>query len=253
MLFRSRSHDKGLSWGEQSDLFDMGADQGALFAAGPRDYSGEPKLDFTDRNVLVASGSTPDFFCADGQAWIRVSVDGGYTWRPPIFAPKFGLPILSGHGSTLVRPDGVSLIFLTAVSADGVKRRPVVYASVDGGAFWAFVSFMTPALDDGAADGDRSVNFKFAAYRYFYPRGIMMPDGRIVASVRCQRDPTGVLWTEDFDSDDGGHGQAPSTPVAGKTEWAIQNKGPGRTGCHGPMSMNVNQASVLDFSTLRPR
>ena len=199
-----RSHDKGLSWGEQSDLFDMGADQGALFAAGPRDYSGEPKLDFTDRNVLVASGSTPDFFCADGQAWIRVSVDGGYTWRPPIFAPKFGLPILSGHGSTLVRPDGVSLIFLTAVSADGVKRRPVVYASVDGGAFWAFVSFMTPALDDGAADDDRSVNFKFAAYRYFYPRGIMMPDGRIVASVRCQRDPTGVLWTEVFDSDDGG-------------------------------------------------
>ena len=97
-----------------------------------------------------------------------------------------------------------SLIFLTAVSADGVKRRPVVYASVDGGAFWAFVSFMTPALDDGAADGDRSVNFKFAAYRYFYPRGIMMPDGRIVASVRCQRDPTGVLWTEVFDSDDGG-------------------------------------------------
>lgn len=199
-----RSRDQGRSWGEQRDLFDMGADQAALFARGPRDYAAEQKLDFTDRNVLVASGSTPDFFCRDGRAWIRVSTDGGLSWRPPILAPNVGLPILSGHGSALARQDGVSLIFLTAVSADGVKRRPVVYASVDGGAFWTFLSVMTPPIDDGAADGERHANFKFAAYRYFYPRGVVLQDGRIVASLRCQRDPTSVIWTEIFASDDGG-------------------------------------------------
>ena len=31
----------------------------------------------------------------------------------------------------------------------------------------------------------------------------MLPDGHILASVRCQRDPTSILWTEIFQSDDG--------------------------------------------------
>ena len=103
-----------------------------------------------------------------------------------------------------MRPDGVSLVFMTAVTDDGWKRRPVVYASVDGGAGWAFLSAMMPADDDGAAIGDRSVGLRFAAHRYFYPRGIVLPDGRILASIRCQRDPTSILWTEIFGSDDGG-------------------------------------------------
>src|SRR4029077_2443860 len=45
---------------------------------------------------------------------------------------------------------------------------------------------------------------RFGAHRYFYPRGIMLPNGRIILSVRCQRDPTSLLWTEIFRSDDGG-------------------------------------------------
>lgn len=201
-----RSRDNGASWDSATPnlLFDLGADQEQLFADAVQDYAREPRLDFTDRNVLVASGATPDYFRPHSQAWIRVSADGGVNWRRPILAPKVGLPSLSGHASAVVRPDGVSLIFMTAVSEDGWKRRPVVYASVNGGAFWTFLSVMTPAVDDGAADSDRSVGLRFGAHRYFYPRGIVLPDGRILASVRCQRDPTSVLWTEMFQSDDGG-------------------------------------------------
>ena len=154
--------------------------------------------------MLVASGATPDYFRPHSRAWIRVSTDGGRSWRGPILAPNVGLPSLSGHASALVRPDGISLIFMTAVSADGWKRRPVVYASVDDGAYWTFLSLITPNADDGAADSDRDGGLRFGAHRYFYPRGIMLPDGRIIASVRCQRDPTSLLWTEMFESDDGG-------------------------------------------------
>jgi hypothetical protein len=63
---------------------------------------------------------------------------------------------------------------------------------------------MTPEADDGAAIADRTVGLRFAAHRYFYPRAIVLPDGGILASIRCQRDPTSVLWTEIFASDDGG-------------------------------------------------
>ena len=201
-----RSRDNGRTWDRDSLqlLYDLSAPQEEIFAGRPQDYAAEPRPDFLDRNVLVASGATPDYFRPHSRAWIRLSVDGGSSWRKPILVPNAGLPSLSGHASSLVRPDGVSLVFMTAVSQDGWKRRPVVYASVDGGAYWTFMSVMTPNVDDGAADSARDVGLRFGAHRYFYPRGIMLPDGRIIASVRCQRDPTSILWTEIFASDDGG-------------------------------------------------
>jgi hypothetical protein len=206
----ARSRDRGASWetgarGEKlAELFDLGADPQATFAAAPASYADEPRLDFNDANVLVASGATPDYFRPHSRAWIRVSTDGGHTWRPPIEAPKAGWPSLSGHASAIVRPDGVSLVFMTAVTDDGWKRRPVVYASVDGGAGWAFLSAMTPADDDGrrrsatdrSACASRPPLLLSARHR--------LPDGRILASIRCQRDPTSILWTEIFGSDDGG-------------------------------------------------
>jgi hypothetical protein len=198
-----RSRDNGQSWGELRLLYDLGAPQEELFA-GPQDYSAEPRPDFLDPNVLVASGATPDYFRPHSRAWIRLSVDGGLTWRRPILAPNVGLPSLSGHASALTRPDGINLVFMTAVSQDGWKRRPVVYGSVDDGAYWTFLSVITPNADDGAADSNRDVGLRFGAHRYFYPRGIMLPSGRIILSVRSQRDPTSLLWTEMFCSDDGG-------------------------------------------------
>lgn len=201
-----RSSDNGKSWDANSlqVIFNLGADPEEIAEAGPMDYSAEPPLDFTDRDVLVACGATPDFFRPHSRAWIRASTDGGQSWRRPILAPHVGLPSLSAHASAIVRDDSVSLIFMTAVFDGGWKRRPVVYASVNGGAYWTFLSFITPFEDDGAAEPDRSVPLRFGAHRYFYPRAIMLPDGGILCSVRCQRDPTSLLWTEAFLSEDGG-------------------------------------------------
>ncbi len=201
-----RSRDRGKSWDPASMqvLFDFGAPPDTVFGDGPQDYADEAPLDFSSRDVLVASGSTPDYFRPNSQAWIRVSTDGGLNWRKPILAPNVGLASLSGQSSSLVRADGLSIIFLTAVSSDGWQRRPVVYGSVDRGRFWTFISFMTSIIDDGAAENDHSLGLRFSAHRYFYPRGIALPDGRLIASMRSQRDPTSILWTEMFESEDGG-------------------------------------------------
>lgn len=201
-----RSKDKGMTWDPNSlqVLFDLGADQRALFDNAPPDYSEEPPIDFTDPDVLVASGGTPDFFRPQSDAWVRVSTDGGESWRHPILVHKCGFPSATGHGSTLVRPDGTSLVFMCVTLDEGWKRRPAVFAAVEGGAFWTFVSFITPKEDDGASDNDRNTPLRFGGHRYFYPRPLLLPDGRILCSVRSQRDPTSVFWTEMFVSEDGG-------------------------------------------------
>jgi len=79
-----RSRDNGRQWdtGNVEVLYDLSADQNEFVAASPPDYSREPRLDFTDPDVLVASGATPDYFRPHSQAWIRVSSDGGRSWRP---------------------------------------------------------------------------------------------------------------------------------------------------------------------------
>lgn len=201
-----RSRDRGQSWDEGSlqVLFDLGADRDTQFADAPEDYSDEAPIDFADPQVLVASGSTPDYFRPHSRAWIRVSVDGGHSWRYPILAPNVGLPSVSGHASPLVRPDGVHLLFMTVVTEEGWRRRPAVYRAVEGGSSWSFMSFIAPAVDDGAAYADRSLPLRFSPHRYFYPRPILLNDGTILCSMRSQRDPTSVLWTEIFASHDGG-------------------------------------------------
>ena len=201
-----RSRDRGRTWDVDSirDLFDLGADQDALFAAGPGDYSGYDSFDFANPDTLVANGATPDYFRPESRAWIRVSTDGGDSWLPPILAERHGLPSLTGCASPLLRPDGVHLLFMTVVTDEGWKRRPAVFRVKDDGSNWAFMSYITPPADDGAADHDRSLPIRFSGHRYFYPRPILLPSGRIIFSVRSQRDPTSLVWTEVFASDDGG-------------------------------------------------
>jgi hypothetical protein len=205
-IFTIRSKDKGLTWDLDSRklLYDLGADQEKVFSNSRPDYAGESPVDFTDPDVLVASGATPDYFRPHSRAWVRVSTDGGQSWRHPILVPNAGFPSVTGHASPLVRKDGVSLLFLTVVTDDGWKRRPAVFAAFDGGTNWTFVSYITPGQDDGASDNDRSLPIRFSGHRYFYPRPILLPDGRILCSLRGQRDPTSVLWTEIFSSEDGG-------------------------------------------------
>jgi hypothetical protein len=201
-----RSPDGGETFDAASvaTVFDMATTAEEIAASGGDGYAGEAPVDFLDRDVLVLSGAVPAHFVPSAKPWLRLSTDGGRTWRRPILLPTGGLASLSGQGSAMVRADGVSLIAMTAVTPDGWTRRPLVYASADGGASWNFLSFITPEQDDGAAVSAKIGSPRFGAHRYFYARPIALADGRLIASMRSQRDPTSVLWTEIFESEDGG-------------------------------------------------
>lgn len=200
-----RSHDDGASWDSSTlqQVMDLSLSADDVVAGGRQDYRDEAPLDFTDPDVLVMSGALPALFTPQSRTWLRVSSDGGRSWRRPIILPMSGLPSLTGHGSETTRPDGVNLLCLMTVTRDGWTRRPLVYASPDGHQ-WHFLSFMTPITDDGASVSDKQGSPRFGAHRYVYPRPLQLSDGRVIASIRCQRDPTGILWTEILESEDGG-------------------------------------------------
>ena len=198
-----RSSDGGATWdaGSIRTVFDMSRTGEDIDAAGPANYDEEPPVDFLDKDVF---GAVPAHFIPTARPWVSVSADGGRSWRRPVMLPMGGLHSLSGQGSTSVRADGLSLIALTSVTADGWTRRPLVYASENGGGSWKFLSFITPEQDDGSAVSARQGSPRFGAHRSFYPRPLPLPTGRSLCTMRSPRDPTSILWTEMFESEDGG-------------------------------------------------
>lgn len=201
-----RSPDGGATWdaGSARTIFDMATTAEQIAAAGDAAEAAAAAVDLRSPDTLILSGAIPAHFVPDARPWICLSPDGGRSWRRPVLLPMGGLHSLSGHGSVCARADGVGLIALTRVTPDGWTRRPLLYASADGGRTWQFLSFITPEQDDGSAVSARQGSPRFGARRYFYPRPLPLRDGRILASMRAQRDPTGVLWTEMFASEDGG-------------------------------------------------
>ncbi len=201
-----RSTDRGRSWSSDNPgiVWDATITDPAASHDGAARLSDLAPIDFTDSDVLVSCYSVPRYGLPTDRAWVRVSKNAGQTWSQPMLLPLAGLPSLAGTNSSIVRHDGRSLIFSFTVSPDGWTRRPVVYASLDGGTAWTFLSFITPRRDDGATASERAGSVTFAAHRWFYPRALLLPDGRILCSLRCQRDPTGVMWTEIYESSDGG-------------------------------------------------
>jgi hypothetical protein len=195
-----RSTDRGRTWSgahPEINVLTAGDATAKPFAeAGP--------IDYLDRNVLISSFSS-GFGTPAGRAPIRVSKDGGHTWSAPSELPLDGLNSLTALNSYLVRPDGRCLLFMFEVAPDG-NRRPLVYASLDGGTEFHFMSYITPEHDpfEAAKSLQKASSLAFSGHRWFYPRGTLLRNGRILCTLRCQRDPTGDMWTEVYKSDDGG-------------------------------------------------
>ncbi len=204
-----RSHDRGLTWDGDNPQVNMMAGPGgagAGMAAEDMPTMFDAAVDYRDPNVLVSSGVMGGFATGGTNATAQLSRDGGRSWGPTIRIPKENLDATTGIQSTLVRPDGRMLMFLFSIEKDNTNRRPLVYGSTNEGREFHFMSYIVPRRDPwGQADGnfdDPSV--AFVGHRWFYPRGYMLPNGRIICVVRCQRDPTGVMWSEVYASDDGG-------------------------------------------------
>jgi hypothetical protein len=187
-----RSTDRGLTWNGDNpeiNLMTQGGDSRPTFAAsGP--------IDWRNRNNLLYS--------AFGGRNVQVSKDAGRTWSAPSPQPLETLKSLTSLSSYIVRPDGRCLHFMYETD-NGWNRRPLVYGSVGDGTEFHFMTFITPEnAADGNARGDYQTTAPYGGHRWFYPRGLLLKNGRILCSLRCQRDPEGVMWSEVYNSDDGG-------------------------------------------------
>ena len=196
-----RSTDYGVTW--QDPVVDI-MDRADPAQAGVESMGDLQPIDFLDKEVIIAN-SSPGFGTPEGRTLVRVSRDRGHSWGPSIDVPLDALHSLSGMNSSLVRPDGTALIWLMEVDETGWNRHPCVYALPLRGTDFHFLTFITPKRDPkGAADGVYDTTFRFGGHRWFYPRGYLLPSGRMLCTLRSQRDPRGVMWTEIFSSDDAG-------------------------------------------------
>lgn len=205
-----RSHDRGRTWDGDNPQLNMMAGPGGSASRGgmaqmPSAFA-EP-VDYFDKNVLVSNGSGGGFATSGARGTVSLSRDGGKSWEPTVLLPLDGLPATTGIQSVLVRPDGRCLLFMFSVEKDNTNRRPLVYGSTNEGKEFHFMSYIVPKVDPwGHAAGNYTdPSVAFVGHRWFYPRGYLLPNGRILCVVRCQRDPTGVMWSEVYYSDDGGY------------------------------------------------
>lgn len=197
-----RSKDYGRTWDGANPVINL-FDKVAKGTENAKALSDLGPINYLDKNVLVSNNST-DFGQPGARTTVRVSRDKGHTWSPAFPLPMEGLHSLTGLNSVLVRPDGTVMIWLFEVGTGGFDRHPLIYALPPGGTDFRFMSFITPKADPyGAADGEYP-SILFGGHRWFYPRGFLLPSGRMLCTLRCQRDPRGDMWTEVFASNDGG-------------------------------------------------
>jgi len=198
-----RSEDRGRTWQETEPIYNNAT--GETGDDVPDSMAEVAPIDFMNRDVILANSSSG--FSPTSRAFVRVSKDAGRTWSRTFRLPLDGLQSLGAMNSTLVRPDGRCLLFMFEVSQDGWNRHPLVYRSTDDGTTFHFLSFITPKEDPfgaGSSGTWKNLPYAFGGHRWFYPRGYMLPNGRILCVLRCQRDPTGDMWTELYRSDNGG-------------------------------------------------
>jgi hypothetical protein len=194
-----RSRDGGRTW---SDELEVTATHERLerdwfdgrFAAAPP----EP-LDWNAPDFCMTTGFAVPPARARHAGYVQYSRDRGRTWEGPYVVPSFSFGHVQVKSHYVVRPDGVVLLFVTVGRAEpdalhyGTygSRFVAVYGSPDGGVTWRYFSSILPGHPDG----------RFVERYYASPA--LLPDGRIVAALRCQLDGANQ-WPELYESGDGG-------------------------------------------------
>lgn len=215
-----RSDDKGVTWKVTS--VEQGRPNNDVMI--PRvGIDGRPgglpelgTVDFTDPNVLVTNFNhlymtndplIKDYYndlktvvdAPERQSFFRISKDAGKTWSRSSMMRLDGLSNLAGYDSATVRADGRCLLFLSGSTPQPPGSTPaqqfgasgpLVYCSTEDGTDFHFLSFVAPDRKGGPG--------------FMYPRGVALPNGRLLCVLRRDRDWAAAQWTEIYFSDDGG-------------------------------------------------
>jgi hypothetical protein len=149
--------------------------------------------------VLAGYGIPPESL--RDRLYVLVSKDRGHTWEKMVRAPACGFFSLYGRPSTIVRPDGMLLLFAhgsrlkdAVVGEAGFTQSekeaiPLVFGSRNGGVTWGLIGEITPTP---------------AMPMAIMPYPILLKDGRILAAVRRQFGPAFSAHTQVYESTDGG-------------------------------------------------
>ena len=169
-------------------------------------------LDWTSPDFCVTTGFGGPPILAQHLGYLQYSRDRGRSWEGPYRLPSMGFSKVYVKPDYLVRPDGLVLLFVTVGRGPTPARYDVaslfvaIYATTDGGLTWEYLSSIHRTNPDAEYVG------------HIYASPVMLPNGRIVTTVRCFFPGGGSKvrgwgapegggayeWTEVFESDDGG-------------------------------------------------
>ena len=169
-------------------------------------------LDWTSPDCCVTAGFGGPPVLAQHLGYLQYSRDRGRNWEGPYLLPSMGFSKVYVKPDYLVRPDGLVLLFVTVGRGPAPAKYDVaslfvaIYATTDGGLTWEYLSSIHRPNPDAEYVG------------HIYASPVLLPNGRIVTTVRCFFPGGGSKirgwgapegggayeWTEVFYSDDGG-------------------------------------------------
>jgi hypothetical protein len=197
-----RSPDAGAT-GPEASLGRLGTHaeiDRALLSGTIADAPGDPP-DWTSPDFCLTAGFGVPPDRGKHLGYVQYSRDRGHTWDGPYRNPDLGFAHVQVKPDFVVRPDGMVLLFVTVGRRDTRaeakypgrfgSRFVAVYASPDRGVTWRYLSCILSATPDAPF------------VERYYASPVQLPDGRILAALRCQLDG-GNAWPELHESPDGG-------------------------------------------------
>ncbi|MCM8788251.1 MAG: glycoside hydrolase, partial [Candidatus Omnitrophica bacterium] len=132
----------------------------------------------------------PDFLLVAVVNNLFFSNDRGESLYGPCRLPNFGYDVNWARPDYIVKEDGSLILFSTVNCIDEREGKPVAIISKNNGISWELFSYISEEKKD---------------YMQIMPSGVILPSGKIVCAIRCQRYKHGFsFWSECYVSEDRG-------------------------------------------------
>lgn len=132
----------------------------------------------------------PDFMLIAIKNQLFFSQDRGHNIYGPCRLTAFGYDWIWTRPDYVIRKDGALILFATVNCSDVKEGKPVAIISKNGGISWELFSYIAEEKKD---------------YMQIMPSGVILPSGKIVCAIRCQKHRHGYsFWSDCYVSEDKG-------------------------------------------------